>query len=448
MTDRTRDPDDTLHLFVVGLSEYQRGRSETLLADRPIELHSLVPMSALRGVRAFPVERLLNEARRRLDRFEGEVAGILSFVDFPAIEMAAILAAERGLPGPSPQGVMSCNHKYWQRLVQRDAAPETTPRFALVDPFAPDPLAPLEGVVPYPFWVKPLNAYRSQLGFKIEEPDDFHSVLPRIRRELPRLADPLEYVMRAAGAPDDLLETGGRVLLAEEIMGGEEYTLEGYIHRGETTIYGVVDSVLEPNHSSFARYEYPSDAPAELQERMHEPARRLMRELPFDNGAFNMEIFHDEEEDHLWILEVNPRVSQSHFELFHNVDGVSHQKVAIDLALGREPSMPHREGRYAVAGKFFMRAWTDAVVRRVPDATELRAAERGVPGTSVLMQVREGDRLSRLVDQDSYSYELAWVWVGADSREEMVGKYRRIVEALDIELDPIHRDEPGSEPAP
>jgi hypothetical protein len=47
----------------------------------------------------------------------------------------------------------------------------------------------------------------------------------------------------------------------------------------------------------------------------------------------------------------------------------------------------------------------------------------------------EGDRLSELTNQDSYSYELANIYVGAQDEAELIEKYQRCIRALPFEID-------------
>lgn len=93
----------------------------------------------------------------------------------------------------------------------------------------------------------------------------------------------------------------------------------------------------------------------------------MIQHVGYDNAAFNIEYFWDGVRDKLWLLGINTRVWQSHSDIFEKVDGVSDRQVPIDLALGHEPAVPHREGKFPIAGKFFRRVFHgDARVERVP----------------------------------------------------------------------------------
>ena len=82
-----------------------------------------------------------------------------------------------------------------------------------------------------------------------------------------------------------------------------------------------------------------------------------------------------------------------------------------------------------------MRRVTDGVARRVPTREEVEQVERAVPGCTVDVAVTVGDRLSELYDQDSYSFALATVYLGADDEEELVRKYEHALEGLPFEFE-------------
>jgi biotin carboxylase len=189
---------------------------------------------------------------------------------------------------------------------------------------------------------------------------------------------------------------------------------------------------------SFFRYQYPSKLPARIQRTMNDVTRRIMSHIGFDNSAFNIEYFWDEVQDKIWLLEINTRISQSHCDLFEKVDGVSNHQVTIDLALGQRPDMPSREGEFGLAAKCFLRVfYSDATVTRVPTPEEIAAIEAKIPGTIIMPQVEEGMRLSDLPEQDSYSYALAYIYLGAKDQSTLVRNYNRVHKQLKFEFTDI-----------
>src|SRR5262249_33699977 len=130
-------------------------------------------------------------------------------------------------------------------------------------------------------------------------------------------------------------EIGTRCLLAEELLTGLQSTLDGYVYQGKARAMGVVDSIMFPGTIAFRRFEYASQLPEDVQARMLNVADRVMRQMGFDDGQFNMEFMYDVDTDALRIIEINPRMSSQFADLFEKVDGTNSYSVMLDLALGR-----------------------------------------------------------------------------------------------------------------
>ena len=119
------------------------------------------------------------------------------------------------------------------------------------------------------------------------------------------------------------------------------------------------------------------------------------------------------------------------------VDGEFHHQIMLDVAMRRRPDFPFREGRHRLAAKFMWRRQGDGIVRRVPGEDELAALRNELPDLDVELHVREGMRLSDLAYQDSYSYELAVVFLGGDSEADLLRGYARCQAAMDIRIEPV-----------
>jgi len=147
-----------------------------------------------------------------------------------------------------------------------------------------------------------------------------------------------------------------------------------------------------------------------------------------------MEFFWDRQSDAVRILEVNARISKSHSPLLSMVDGEAHQQVAIDMALGRRPDPPRRKGPHALAAKFMERVFTDGVVERAPGKTDIARFQERFPEGMVRILVEDGQRLSRLQYQDSYSFEVAEIFLGAESEEALLAAHREAVRLLPFRI--------------
>jgi biotin carboxylase len=421
------------NIFVPGLTDLQRRELETVRGAEELRFHNLLDYERLVNTQTIDFEGLLDEARRELAAFDDSVDGVIAHWDFPASLIAPILARERGLPAPSLESLLKCEHKYWSRLEQRASIPECVPGFAAFDPFDDNALESIE--LAFPFWVKPVKAHSSNLGFKIEDEAQFNDAIAQIRAEIADVGDAFNDALSRVDLPPELQGADGNTCLAEQFVEGRQVAPEGTVFRGHFSSHGVFDMHKDAAGMSFERLDYPaSSVPEEVQQRMIDLTERYLKHIGFDNGCFNSEFMWDEENDQLWLIEVNTRISQSHSDLFVKVDGASNHEVAIDIALDREPRMPHREGRWAVAGQCMVFHDEDAVVTRVPDEEDKRKLAERYPGAVLTLMVQEGDRLSEMPGQDSYRYVVGKLYLGAGSHEELRRLHHEIAAQLPFEF--------------
>jgi hypothetical protein len=436
-TDFEASRSEPANVMVFALDPFHRALMEQLPTAERYRLHGLLDMETLRRPDRIPLRRTLTRIGEELSRFEEPIHAIAGYWDFPVSCLVPMLAAERGLPGASLEAVVRCEHKYWSRVLQREVIPEHIPDFCAVDPFDDDASSMLQ--VPYPFWLKPVKSFNSYLGFHIDNPMDFDGAIRVLRKGIRRLARPFNFVFDQIDVPDEIIDVDAMCAIAEGNISGSDFrqcTVEGYVHHGEVVCYGIVDTVRLPGRSTFFRYHYPSTLPPHVQEKIAELSTKVMLHIGYDGAPFNIEFFWDPNRDHLWLLEINTRISQSHSDLFAKVDGQTNHRIMLDLALGERPDFPAGQGRYKCAGKFFIRRFADALVRSVPSAADIQRVEERFPDTKVVILAQQGMRLSDLPDQEPYSHNIGWVYLGADSEEELVDKYERVIEMLPFGLGP------------
>jgi hypothetical protein len=335
--------------------------------------------------------------------------GVVGTKDSSAL-LAALLAERRGLPGPSAQALIACQHKPTSRAIQQRVAPHATPRFALLDSRRPfDP--PFD----VPFFVKPVVGRLSQNAYRIDDPRELLG-LHEIDRYTARYAD----IAALAGA--DPADAHG--FLAEELLSGMEVTLEGYAHGGRVTTIGVTDSIKYPGTLSFERFEYPSALPEGRLSELHHVAARVVPALGFDGGFFNVE-FYVPDAGPARIIEVNARLASQFAPLVLGLHGRSTYDALFELALGEDPAWEARwpEG---VGVSYCLRVFEDAFVEAVPD-----------PDPGVELLVRPGLHLSDQGVNDAQSYRLAILYGFGETRGEAVARCRERANALSFRLAPV-----------
>ncbi|NYI95223.1 putative ATP-grasp superfamily ATP-dependent carboligase [Streptomonospora nanhaiensis] len=312
------------------------------------------------------------------------------------------------------------------------------PRFALVD--LEGDARPPEGLE-FPMWLKPVKSFSSDLAFRVEDEKEFTEAVDRIREGIGRIGRPFERILARLDLPPEVAEAGGQACLAEEALQGVQVAVEGYVHNGEVVVYGALDSVDYPGSPVFLRHQYPSVLGQDVVARLDDISRRVIAQVGLDSATYSIEYFYDPLTGDINLLEINTRHSQSHAELFEYVDGLPNHDFMVSLGLGREPRMPENRGRYPLAAKWYYRRFTDARVVSVPGREEIDRLTSEIPGLKIKVVPRPGQRLSDMIDQDSYSFELAHIFIGAEDETALRAKYERCVEGLTYEFDDIEAPE-------
>jgi hypothetical protein len=330
--------------------------------------------------------------------------GVIGTKDQSAL-LAALLAERRGLPGPTPQALIACQHKPTSREIQREVAPEATPDFALLDgrpPFA------------FPFFVKPVVGRLSQNAYRVDDPRALRDL-----HEIDRYTYRYATIAALAGARPEVAHG----FIVEELLFGAEVTLEGYTHGRQVTTIGITDSVKYPGTLSFERFEYPTALSEERQAELADVADRVLPALDFEDGFFNVEFFVPDRGP-AQIIEVNGRIASQFAPLVQGLHGRSTYDALFTLACGDDPSW--KTGRpEGCAVSYVVRVFADAYVEAVPE-----------PEDDLEVLVHPGLNLSEQGLNDAQSYRLAILYGFGETRTEAVESCRRRAEALSFRLAP------------
>lgn len=418
--------------FIIGLDDFNLQKAKATSFADECEFHGLLDYDKLVTPESYDIQSMIDEGLATLRSFDGKVDAIIAHWDFPVSTIIPILNRESGLRYVPLVSMLKCEHKYWSRVEQKQVVPEMVPRFEAVDPFSETAVDDFK--MGYPFWLKPIKSFASHLGFKIENREQFEAALVEIRDKIRRIGDEFNVIMNMVSPPPDIKRVDGNWCIAEQLISGWQCGVEGYVFNGQTFVHGIFDCYKDTNAWSFNRYEYPSRWPRRVQDRMIEASKKLMAHLGYNQAPFGVEFFWDEPSDKLWLIEINTRISQSHSDQFEKVHGVSNHEIAFAVALGIKPDLTRTRGAFGCAAKFHLRRYADCKVLRVPDAKNLDDIARELPGTEVHLSVEPGMMLSDLRDQDSFSYEIATVHLGARDQPELLDRFRRVAELLDFEF--------------
>ncbi len=302
-----------------------------------------------------------------VSRWRGRVDAVWSNDDMLGCLLAAVVARLLGLPGADPATIVRAQHKLLQRRALSASLPANSVPAALL-PCAltaargrsePAIAAAVEAAgLTWPLFTKPVKGTFSAMARRVRSAAELaaHVRLPWLDRRLlgalTRDFDRLAAVVMPLPCP------GGR-MLAEPCIDGEQVNVDGYVHRGDVRILGVVDEWMYPGEHAgarhFAGFTYPSRRPGPALARLGEVAAAAVRALGYDHGLFNVELF-VLADGSVRVIEVNPRAAGQFAMLYRDVDGVDLDRLGIWLAAGRAPDeLPRLAPCAAAAASFVFR---------------------------------------------------------------------------------------------
>lgn len=423
------------NLFIIGLDEFNKQKLERLPQAEYCSFSPALEVKDFRNVDRYDMDGLIDKAVHTIESTGDPIDGIASYWDFPGTLLAAILADHFTLPGPSVESMFKCEHKYWSRLEQQKVIPDHIPRFQVFSAHADNAYQSIDLLPPY--WIKPIKSFRSYLAFRINSERHFREAMEQVRPNVAFMVEPFQDLMKRYKMPPEIADLKENCI-AESTISGWQCTLEGYVVNNGVVIYGIVDSICELDRSSFARYEYPSTLPLEIQHRMMDVGRAAIQQIGLNFSAFNIEFYYNQTDDEVYLLEINPRISQAHSDIFEKVHGTSHHQIMVDLALGRKPQVMEKRGEFNVAGNFMLRTYEHGTVKKIPTRDQIDSIKNEHPGTIISLSVTEGQHLKELPQQDSYSYEIGNIFIGGRDQTDMLRKYDSCLERLRFQ---IERDE-------
>ena len=359
------------------------------------------------------VERLAN----KYDRIK--IDGVTTTNEQFGALTAALLAQRLGLPGPQPTAILAAQHKYVARRVIQDALPEANVAF---HPFPYREDNHYDVPLPYPFYVKPIKAAYSVLARRVDD-------LPELKRHMDfkpweryiikRLVRPFNDVVRSLTE----FNVDAHWMLAEELIGGEQVTVDGLAERGKTHILGVVDSVMYPGTDQFLRFEYPSRLSPANEQAARDTALKVVEALGLDHGLFNVEMRVDTATGQCRVIEVNPRMAAQFSDLYEKVDGINLHDVALQLAVGITPELTPRRGKYQNAASFVFRKFDGMPLANPPTRAHLEWLQEFDPDALLAMFVKTGNGLKREMKWLG-SHRYATLNMGGHSEQHLFEKYQ------------------------
>ena len=368
------------------------------------------------------VARLVNKYRDR------QIAAVTSTQEQFGALSASLLSIRLGLPGTPLKALLTAQHKYLARQIHSETLPEHVPPFC---GFRYDADVMQAVTINYPIFVKPVKAAFSVLAKRCKDEAALRAHLKfRVWEKI--IIKRLTWPFRRVSSRHLNCEIDADCFIAEGCIDGAlQVSVDGYAHNGEVHVLGTVDSVMYPGTTSFMRFEYPSQLAAEYVAKLQSVAKRAVEAIGFTHGLFNVELFFDAKTERITIIEINPRMAGQFSDLYERVDGKSLWALELELALGKTPSFPHREGQFGAAASFVFREFADAI-KHAPSADEQAWLTRTYPDARLFLDLKHATSRARETKWLG-NYRYALVHMGGGDHGDMMTRFANVCGHLDFD---------------
>lgn len=375
---------------------------------------------------SLPLFNARSFVRRMLRKIKQlNIEAVLSTDEYLGAAIAAVVAKQAGLPGTDPAFILRAQHKYYSRLIQQKHCPEASVYCDLVPQRIPKSFKP---ALSFPFFVKPVKGTFSLFVKKVNNLKELKQHMNfnwYERLLLKTITRPFNQLLKDHTA----LNKSANYFVAEELIEGIQVTVDGFVQNGEVRICGIVDSVMFPGTNIFERFEYPSRLSHQVQERMNATVEQLMTGIGFKHAQFNVELFYNEAQDEIHIIEINPRLSYQFSDLYENVDGTSTYQILLDLAQGRVPEFSKDSGIFNYTASFVLRTFEGKELDRIPEAHHIKAFNSRYSESNIKVYGKKGTKLSSEMRAIG-SYRYGIVNVGAYSLLDLFSIYEDVLDSL------------------
>jgi hypothetical protein len=377
----------------------------------------------------YGVQAYLERTIELMNKYPSMYDGVVGTHDSSAV-FAAILGEKTGKRTTSVKSIINCQNKYISRRIQRRCVQNHTPDFCLALDFLRDRTA-----LKPPFFIKPVRSNISFGTHKVNSTEELHY---HICRESLDIAKNNQYFLDALSIDpcylDPLNVQTCNSFLCEELIEGDQVTVDGFIFEGQVDIFGLTKAVFFPGSNSFSHHEFPYHFPPELQQAISDTIQTLIPALGLENSFFNVELRANEAGNRFSILEVNSRIAFQFAKTIEAVSGCDPLHLLCDLAAGQRPQITSEQvNGYQYCFNFELHSFTDKWILRTPTQSGFEELNIRFPEVRVRNLIYENSLLSDY-KHNPESYRYCMLDIPGNSQHEIMDKYAQVVSLLNYEF--------------
>ncbi len=380
------------------------------------------------GVRAY-LERTIE----LITKYPTMYDGIVGTHDSSAV-FASIIAEKTNMRFAGVQSTINCQNKYISRRIQRRCVPEHTPDFCLALDYLRNPSR-----LRTPFFIKPVRGNISFAAHTIRDPDELNHYTCRESLDIARSN---QYFLDALSVDPDLIDPLNVLtcnsFLCEDLIDGDQVTVDGYIVDGRVETFGMTGAVFLPETNSFSHHVFPCSFDPELTRHIEETIQKVIPQLGLNNSFFNVELRVNQATGNFFILEVNSRIAFQFAKTIESVTGYDPLHLICDVATGNPPQYRTNQGMtYPLCFNFELHSLTDRWILRTPTQSDFEELRIRFPEVHIRNLVQENAFLSDY-KHNPESYRYCILDIPGNSEEEIMDKHEQVVSILNYEFAEAH----------
>ncbi len=379
---------------------------------------------------SFGVKEYLSQTIQRINHNPTLYDGIVGTHDSSSI-FAAVIAQETGKRFAPVSGIINSQNKYMCRRIQERTIPEHTPGYCLALDYLRDP-----SQLATPFFIKPVRANISFGAHKIDSPEQLEYYIGHESMDIALFnryyLDALAYNSSYHNA---LNIASCNNFLCEELIQGDQVTVDGYVYQGKVSFFGTTKAVYYPRTNSFSHHEFPFAFSEELDTIIKKALSKLIPALGIDNSFFNVELRADEESKTFAIIEVNSRIAFQFAKTIESVTGFDPLRMLCDMAVGKKPEQKTAaDSLFDLCYNFELHRFADAGILQTPTQIAYTEIEIKYPEVIVRNLIHENANLSDF-KHNPESFRYCIIDIPGNSDEEIMMKFDEVVAMLGYKFD-------------
>lgn len=396
--------------------------------DNEFELH----IESSERIMDYGVEAYLQSTIELIQEHPDLYQGIVGTHDSSAV-FASILAEKAGHICTPVHSVINTQNKYLCRRIQQEVVPEHTPRFCLALDYIKD-----QSLLQCPLFIKPVRANISFGTHQINSAEELQFYIGQESRDI---AYYNQYYLDAlclfAEYQNPLnLETCNN-FLCEELVQGDQVTVDGFIYQGQVHLFGLTKACYFPGTISFSHHEFPYSFSQALDAKITSALHRLIPALGLNNTFFNVELRADPEKNTFKIIEVNCRIAFQFAKTIQAVMGFDPLHLLCTLSVGKLPELKkNQQNTFKYCFNFELHAFTDQRIIRTPTQSCYARIKMLYPEVHIRNLIHEHSNLSDY-KHNPQSFRYCILDIPGNSRQEIMRKKEHILSLLDYEFQTV-----------